>query len=445
MYTTIILSFFFGAFQNQFLLKNNTPLHEKEKGTAIFHPTNIKLQTSFFNTSYVYSGVLSYYQNEDGKEFFHLPCQIHAPKSEELPCGDCDYFLNGYLEKTKSMTFIFIPTSPWTKIDDTFSLADLRFKLKSKFKKFIKMNIDEDKIRDFYFGLCTGEIDNKMLSYDFSKLGLQHILAISGFHFSLVAAFCAFIVNRIFTKNLSALLLLLILSLYFVFLGNSPSVFRAWCAIAIHILGNFLHRKSNGLNTLGVCLLLELLFFPSNIYNLGFQFSFACTFGILFLLPATTRFMSYIFPKRKSEQIKKLPALDKGVYLITSFLRNGLALTLAVQITALPICLYHFSTFPVLSLLYNLFFPLLTGICLFVFLIACCAYFILPQASKLLFSLLSQFSSFLLDTTSFTPKILQLYINWHIPDVRILAVYLGIVFLLFSFKKEKPLFSKLNT
>jgi predicted membrane metal-binding protein len=82
-------------------------------------------------------------------------------------------------------------------------------------------------------------------------------------------------------------------------------VFRAWTAIVIHILGNFLHKKSNGLNTLGVCLLLELLFFPNNLYNLGFQFSFACTFGILFLSSSTTRYISYIFPKRTSEQIQK--------------------------------------------------------------------------------------------------------------------------------------------
>ncbi|MBM3207715.1 MAG: ComEC/Rec2 family competence protein, partial [Chlamydiae bacterium] len=306
IYVTMIFSFVFGGFNSCFFLHNDIKLLEQQHGVGIFHPKTIKLQKSFFNTSHVHHGVLKYYKDVGGNEFFDIPCQIYSPKGKPAPLGDCNYYLEGILEKTKSQTFIFKPTGPWMKINNTFSLAKLRYEIKSAFRSFIKKRIKDEKISDFYYGLCAGEIDNKMLSHDFAKLGLQHILAISGFHFSLIAIFCGLLLNTVLPKKACSILLIILLSLYFLLLGNTPSVFRAWAAIMIHVSGKLLRRKSNGLNTLGVCLLLELIFFPKNIYNLGFQFSFACTFGILLLTPSALTWISYIFPKRTEIELQQL-------------------------------------------------------------------------------------------------------------------------------------------
>ena len=54
------------------------------------------------------------------------------------------------------------------------------------------------------------------------------------------------------------------------------------------------------------------------------------------------------------------PANQHG-YCILAFLRQGIALTLAVNIFALPMTLYYFHQFPFMSLLYNLFFPFLAS------------------------------------------------------------------------------------
>jgi competence protein ComEC len=152
---------------------------------------------------------------------------------------------------------------------------------------------------------------------------------------------------------------MLFLSIYFLFLGYSASIFRAWISCMIGLGGGLGRRNSCALNTLGVALLTILLLDPLQIAHLGFQFSFLTTVSILLLYPCCDLVLQHILQKRSLSQMVDMDRMNQHGYCFLTFFRQGIALTLAVNLTAFPLMLYYFEKFPLLSLLYNLFFPFL--------------------------------------------------------------------------------------
>ena len=152
-------------------------------------------------------------------------------------------------------------------------------------------------------------------------------------------------------------------------------------------------------------MLIELLINPLAAANLGFQFSFGSCFGILLLYHPIEEQFRRILPKRQAEDAFCLSLPAQIAYLITSSLRRSMSLTSAVNIAILPILLFHFGKFPLLSLLYNLFFPPLVGLALLGLLSAFVLYFF--SGSTLLFHWLDGFCAQLLDLASYPPLFLE--------------------------------------
>jgi competence protein ComEC len=150
--------------------------------------------------------------------------------------------------------------------------------------------------------------------------------------------------------------------IYFVFLGLSPSVLRAFIMITLYVVGLLLKRRSDPLNLLGIALFIELLIDPLTIAHIGFQLSFLATLGILLFHSHVNRLLQPLLPMRKFSTLKQLPLLDQHGYLLAALIRNALALNLAVHFSTLPAMLYIFHAFPLLSLPFNLFFTPLLGI-----------------------------------------------------------------------------------
>ena len=59
------------------------------------------------------------------------------------------------------------------------------------------------------------------------------------------------------------------------------------------------------------------------------------------------------------QEVIEMNSFSQHGYCILAFFRESLALALAVNLFALPLTLFYFHQFPVMSLLYNLFFPFL--------------------------------------------------------------------------------------
>lgn len=339
-------------------VQSTLPTDPELTGQGTFSLESIQPAQSPFKRSYSLKGTLKTFESE-GKCYRNIPCTIiqNSP-----PKSGTKWILQGTLEKKGR--FLFKPDRkiPWQEITAPFSLTHSRFQHKQAVRRYFQRAISDKRVSHFFSSIATGDIDDWMLSMEFRKLGLGHILAISGFHFALIAAMLTALLSTFLPPRAAYLILLGLLLLYFIFLGITPSILRAFIMITLYVLGLLLRRRSDPLNLLGFALLVELLINPLTITQIGFQLSFLATLGILLFHPLMVNLLQPLLPKRKFPELKELPLLDQHGSLLTTFIRTALALNLAVHLTTLPAMLFTFHQFPLLSLPYNLFLTPLLGI-----------------------------------------------------------------------------------
>ncbi len=335
---------------------------EKIEGVGIFHIEHVKNYSSPFNRSILYQGTLKHFTSKEGTVFNQLPCSIYLPLYGKKFPANTDYEICGTLCQKGDFAFVLKPgkQTPWTPIRSVFNFSQWRYDTKQAILAYFKTHISDPNARNFLHALTTGEIDERILKMEFGKVGLQHILAISGFHFAFAALFLHFLLRALFPRKIGFVLLILSLSFYYLFLGNTPSIQRGYLAIVLIAASHLFSLRISGLNALGVGLIFELLCNPLNVLHLGFQLTFLCTAAILLFYPIFKRLTTLLLPKRNLEDVKAMPLLDRHGYLLTSLLRNTLALNLAVHLISIPVILHLFHKFPLLSFAYNLFFPVCT-------------------------------------------------------------------------------------
>ncbi|WDP88700.1 MAG: DNA internalization-related competence protein ComEC/Rec2 [Desulfobacter sp.] len=142
--------------------------------------------------------------------------------------------------------------------------------------------------------LVTGqkEVLPRQVKEGFARAGISHLLAISGFHLSLVAlGFYLFIngaLSRIHTlsvrglaRKASGVLTLIPLSGYALFTGFSPSTQRALVMVAAFMAALLAEREKDPLNILSLAALLILAFDPPALFSISFQLSFTAVFFII--------------------------------------------------------------------------------------------------------------------------------------------------------------------
>ena len=158
----------------------------------------------------------------------------------------------------------------------------------------------------------------------FQRLGLMHILAISGLHIGVITVFVSKIISFLRTSYRNCILLGLLW--IFVFLaGFSPSVFRTVFMFTLLILGQFLKRKQSTKECIGLAFFLSILFEPYWLFDLGFQFSYLAVLGIVWLMP--------LFKKGYTRSNS-----------VNYFLGIGYV-SLIAQLGVLPLQLYYFNSF----------------------------------------------------------------------------------------------------
>ncbi len=415
--------------------KESLPSQTITKGVALFIPSEIKAHTSHFKKSEVVKGTLRFMKTESKEKIQNIPCSILL-SSVKHPKMDRAYYLDGSLEKKgEHHTFFSFKPLVWTPVPYSFSLAEQRFQVKNFLAKKIHLLFSDSKVADLMTALTIGTLEDRMLKFDFGRLGLQHVLAISGFHFGLLAFFLGLFFRALFKEKAAYVALLLCLTLYFLVLGNTPSILRAYLALSLYLIGKLGRWRTNGLNLLGATLFLELIINPQMVSHLGFHLSFLATFSILFLLPLTKKWMLLFFPHREKKQLMKFPILDRWGYLVCCFLRSAAALNIAVSLTMIPVCLFYFHKFQVSSLAYNLFIPLSLSFSLFLFFASIPFILLMPPLAHFLVSCNETFTRGVLNLISQSPLFLDfsIYVETF-PLLVLIGLLLGIFSLPFASK-----------
>lgn len=400
------------------------------EGRGIFHVEQIKESSSFFNRSLLYKGTLILFESVTGERYEKLPCHIFLPLNNSRPSAHCDYAITGTLCPKGNYHFVFKPIKkvPWTPLDSLMNLNEWRFKAKQSVHQYLKQKISHPSSSSLLFALLSGEVDEKILSLQFNKVGLQHLLTVSGFHFALISACLAALLRPFFPRRLYLILLMSALTFYYLFVGTSCAIQRAYLAILFVCIGNYFGWKISGLNALGLGLIIELMIEPLHLFDMGFQFSFLCTLAILLLYPLLNSWLQWLLPKRSEWELRHMPLLDQHGYLLCQLIRKGIALNLAVHLFSIPVILCIFHKFPCLSLVYNLFFPTCLSLSIILLFFALLIDPLIPAFSNGLFYLTDQWTTALMQITSHPPAALDFCIRTQRISPAILYLFLAAIF-----------------
>lgn len=124
------------------------------------------------------------------------------------------------------------------------------------------------------------------------------------------------------------------IALYTLFVGGDPAVFRAAILGGLALFAAQIGRRQAGLNSLALAALVMAALNPQVLWDVGFQLSFAATLGlVLYAEPLTAGFNRLASRWLARERVQALSG-PVSEYLL---------MTLAAQITTLPVILYHFQ------------------------------------------------------------------------------------------------------
>lgn len=378
-------------------------------GKALFSITSIHKSKSPFSKRVYYKGTLRSFHNENKTQIAkNLPILIFGNG-----LNDGIYQSEGTLTKTKRGGWLLKLSQQHAPIliQKKWPIAKWRRDWKQTLSNWIQEKVPNPRAFFFLSGLATGEFMDPEMSWELSRFGLQHIMAISGFHFSLVALMISSLLRLFIPRKFAATCVILSLSTYFLFLGPTASILRAWVMIFIFFLGSIVHKKSLALNSLGVALIALSLYDPFMTFRAGFLFSFIITASILLFFPLFNSLLDLFFKKRPLIEIVKMDLLDQHGYLAASWLRQGLALTCAVHLAAIPLVLFFFQKFPVLSLFYNLFFPFFVSFSLFLLLLS----LLIPPLATTLCLFNNYWTSAILGLVYNIPSSIDIY--WQVPEI----------------------------
>jgi len=233
-------------------------------------------------------------------------------------------------------------------------------------------------------GVRSG-IDDE-LRQEFSRVGVVHVLAVSGLHVGFVLAALLLFINLLrIPHRARPPLLLAALYLYVLITGSAPPVVRAAVTAALLLAAPVLQRRFNPVNAVALAAMIILLFNPLDLFGAGFQLSFAATLGILLIYRRLEGWASGRWPQWRQWS----HPWRKGALQL-------LMVSLAAQIATLPLTAWYFNILPLWGLAANLaVVPLVSLIVTIGFiavlfaLISPLAGFIFLQCDRLLLSLLS--------------------------------------------------------
>ncbi len=193
-------------------------------------------------------------------------------------------------------------------------------------------------VRQLIWGDKTQINDDLRSAFQIS--GTTHVLSVSGMHMALLFGFIHFVLDKLVTHKSSKLygklLIIPILWIYAFFTGFSAPVLRAVSFFTYYLIGSVLFKRSlKLLHVLMVVGLLQLLYDPFVIYDIGFQLSYLAVLGLSTILPVLKQYYEH---------------LSIG----WRWLFDAFAISLSSSITTYPLILYYFHQFSVWFLIGNL-------------------------------------------------------------------------------------------
>jgi len=260
-----------------------------------------------------------------------------------------DFNYKGYLAKDGIYSIIYYPKIKSTGRSFANPIYKVIYSFKNKIKQAIEriMPLPEIAILE---ALTLGSKRSlpENLKQQLNKVGLRHIVAISGMHIMIICdALLIILIGLGLWKNQAFYLALLALGLFIIMIGAPASAIRAGIMGGILLFAEKIGRLNSSARAVLFVACIMLIFNPLLLkFDVGFQLSFLAVLGIIYFKPIFSKLLDKLLPKKIKNWIEKGKIRKKA--------KEVIPITLAAQVTTLPILVYNFGRIPIISLLANI-------------------------------------------------------------------------------------------
>ncbi|KKP80246.1 MAG: hypothetical protein A2271_02970 [Candidatus Moranbacteria bacterium RIFOXYA12_FULL_35_19] len=311
------------------------------------------------------------YEKYEYGENLKVNCQLEIPKNFD---EKFDYRM--YLAKDGIFYECKSPKIEKLNKNSGNEIYAILLKIKNKFNENINQLIPAPE-SGLLSGLLLGGSDqlSKSVKDNFSRTGMTHIVAVSGYNVTIIAEYLMLVGiflglwrRQAFYFAVTGIIIFVILT------GLSSSAVRAGIMGVLLIWAMKNGRLANSQNAILFSACVMLLINPLLLrFDIGFQLSFLATIGIIYLYPI---FENYFLHLVETQQC------------CVSTIIEILFLSLSAQIFVLPIIMFNFETLSLISLLANvLILPIIPFTMLFGFIAGASGFIFQPIA--LIFSWLA--------------------------------------------------------
>lgn len=269
----------------------------------------------------------------DFKHYYKAEAYLSKPRAPE---HDFQFDYSHYLKRKNIEYQCYVSKEISSTVRNDLNLTERiqqqRFEI---LKKIDSVSISA-KTREFLKGIILADRTEKDAETvrDFNRSGLVHFLAISGTHIVVIFGMFYFLLTRFSPlrfRKYAVVASIAFIWLFAALISFGNSVIRSCIMLTVYFIYIILQRKPDLVHSLSLSAMIILVFDTQQIFDVGFQLSFLAVLGIFWLNQPLLKY----FP-RQDGYFKKL-------------IFNTITISLSAQLATLPVVLYYFHQFSLVS------------------------------------------------------------------------------------------------
>lgn len=272
---------------------------------------------------------------------------------------------------------------------------------------------------------------DKNLRDQYARAGVGHVLALSGFHLSIIYMILQFMlgawVGRTQWKRIIRMICILMVWCFVAITGAPPSLIRAAIMFTVLMIAEMSRRKINMIDVLCVTGMVMLCVNPFLLFDVGFELSMMSMLGLLTLGPHLWSWWGLYRPYFNTKWLS-------WITFTLNFIVGSAITSIVCYLFTLPLTTYYFGIIPLMSIFSNI---LISGLAFALMVVAVVWWMVcwLPQIQPLAGIILLSLAGLLNDVTAWISSMKWAVFEWQSNELGVILSYLLLGGVVWAFRR----------